>query len=314
MDVGLMIIVKMSQPTMTAERSSRLFAGTAPRRRKRRGDKVVERDGKRLRYSGIGRAAYWYNALRLSPSYELARRVRAGNHIDPAKLPADFATVLAVYDDLGDVTLDLDVWTSTYAFRAFGEGGVKPAVVSLGIGSHGNSDPFSSSKQALDAFQSGAWIEQGERTTLIAAIPVGMTKAQILKQVMALLETLPPSVRDTSPVAPKYKITATPHILSSARKYLRCLEMRATNPKLTLWQIGERTKLSSVHDGFLKRKNKPNEEEILKARKAIKETTSRAINRGHMIAENAARGIFPSYAKCPDAVAIDWADLGKRLG
>lgn len=295
------------------ERPSRLFSGTAPHRRKRRGDKVVERGGRRLRYSGIGKAAHWYNALLLSPSYELARRVRAGDHIDPAKLPADFATVLAVYDDLGDVTLDLDFWTSTYAFRAFGEGGAKPTVSHLGTAVHGDADPFSSSKLALDEFQQGAWIEQGERTTLIAAIPVGMPKAQILKQVTALLESMPSADRDTSPVAPKYNVTATPHIMSSARKYLRCLEMRATNPNITLWQIGERTKLSSVHDGFLKRKNEPTEDEISKARKAIKETTSRAINRGYMIAENAARGIFPSYAKCPNAVPIDWVELGKRL-
>lgn len=309
-----MIDAKTSQPTVTVERSSRLFSGIARRRRNRGGDRIVEQEGRRLRLSGIGKAAHWYNALRLSPSYELARRVRAGDHIDSAELPADFATVLAVYDALGDVTLDVDVWTNRYAFRAFGEGRAKPAVIQLGTAVHGDADPFSSSKLALDEFQRGTWIEQGERTTLIAAIPLGMTKAQILKQVTALLEALPASERDTSPVAPKYKVTATPHIMSSARKYLRCLELRAKNPKLTLWQIGECTKLSSVHDGFLKRKNEPTKDEILKARKAIKETTSRAINRGHMIAENAARGIFPSYAKCPDAVAIDWAELGKRLG
>lgn len=300
---------------MTAERPSSLFSRTAPRRRKGGGDRIVEREGRRLRYSGIGKAARWHHALRLSPSYELARRVRAGDHIDPAKLPADFATVLAVYDDLGDVTLDVDIWTDRYAFRAFGEGRVKPTVVQLGAAVHGDADPFSSSKLALDEFQRGAWIEQGERTTLIAAIPVGMTKTQMLKQVTTLLETLSPSVRDTSPVAPKYHVTATPHIMSSARKYLRCLEMRATNPTLTLWQIGERIKLSSVHDGFLKRKNEPRQEDILNARKALKETTSRAIKRGHMIAENAARGIFPSYAKCEHALPVDYPFIyRKRFG
>lgn len=296
------------------ERRARLFSGSTPRRRKGGGDRIVEQGGRRLPYSGVGKAFYWYSALRLSPSYELARRLRAGEHVDPAQLPADFATVLAVYDDLGDVTLDVDVWTELHAFRAFGEGGAKPTVVQIGTGGHGDEDPFSSSKLALDEFQNHAWVEQGERTTLIAAIPTGMSKSQILKQVGALLEALPSSERDTSPVAPKYKVTATPHILSSARKYVRCLELRAKNPHLTLWQIGERTKLSSTHQLFLARDHEPTQDEVLKARKALKETTNRAIRRGHMIAENAARGIFPSYAACPNAAPIDWADLAKRLG
>lgn len=32
-----------------------------------------------------------------------------------------------------------------------------------------------------------------------------------------------------------------------------------------------------------------------------------------MIAENAARGIFPSYQPCENAVAPDWRELGNLL-
>ena len=273
-----------------------------PRRRKGGGDRVVEQGGRRLRYSGIGRAYFWYSALQLSPSYELARRVRNGEDIDSDQLPADFAKVLSVYDDLGDVTLEPDEWTDRYAFRAFGEGGAKPTVIQLGTGRHGTSGPFASSKAALDEFQRTAWVEQGERTTLIAAIPVGLPKAQILKQVTALLDALPTSERDSSPVAPKYAVTATPYIMASARKYLRCLELRVKNPKLTNWQIGEKAKLSSAHKRFLLREHEPTEHELFEKRKLLKESTSRAIKRGHMIVENAARGIFPSYENCPDAL------------
>lgn len=66
MDVDLMIDGKMSQPIVTVKRQSRLFPGIGPRPRKGSGDGVVQQGGRRLRYSGIGKAAYWYDALRLS--------------------------------------------------------------------------------------------------------------------------------------------------------------------------------------------------------------------------------------------------------
>ena len=63
----------------------------------------------------LGFYLLWMEYLAVSPSYELARRYRAGglSHAEQEQLPADFDTVLAVYDDLGDVqrVTFLDWWS-----------------------------------------------------------------------------------------------------------------------------------------------------------------------------------------------------------
>lgn len=264
---------------------------------------VVERGGRKLNLAAIGRAAYWYGALQLSPSYELARLERAGQLPADTILPADFDAVLAVYDDLGDVTLDVEEWTNKYAFRAFGHGGEKPSVTSLGVIRYGDEQVAN----RLDDFASSTWIAQGERSSLIAAIPLGMAKAQILSQVAELLDAVQPTDRDTSPVLPRYKVTATSRLLVSARKYLRCLEIRKAHPTMPLWQIGMKARLSRQYNGLLGKS--ADGRGTLVERQNLKEMTSRAVSRGHMIAENAARGIFPSYAKCEPALSMDYERL-----
>ena len=71
---------------------------------------------------------------------------------------------------------------------------------------------------------------------------------------------------------------------------------------MPLWQIGLKAKLSDTYVGLMKKSEdgKGTDDE----RKMLKEMTSRAVSRGHMVAENAARGIFPSYKKCPHAIAF----------
>lgn len=261
---------------------------------------IIEQDDRKLSLSGIGRTRHWYDALRLSPSYELARQHHAGTLPADANLPADFDAVLAVYGDLGDVTLDIDEWVDKYAFKAFGRGGEKPSVSSLGVIRYGDER----TTNRLDDFTASTWIAQGERSTLIAAIPLGMTKAQILAQVAALLDDMQPTDRDTSPVVPKYKVEASPLVRKAAIKYLSCLKLRRRNPKMPLWQIGIKAKLSDTYTGLLK-KSEDGKGTFLE-RQNLKEMTSRAVSRGHLVAENAARGIFPSYKKLPTAMPIGW--------
>ena len=51
----------------------------------------------------IGMYLLWFEYLAISPSYELARRYRAGETIPSDVLPSDFEAVLSVYDDLARI-------------------------------------------------------------------------------------------------------------------------------------------------------------------------------------------------------------------
>lgn len=269
------------------------------------------REGDRwITFGAMKQVSVWFDFLRFSPSYELARRHRAGEHLRDTPLPADFDTVLAVYDDLGDVSRDMADWWLDRAYRQFGQGGKRPNVVSLGSASSDHPE-FDRITTNVEKYRQTEWIAQGERTVMVVAIPVGLPKAQIARQIELLVEDYPDVDRNLSPQAPKYRITGKKLDWESIYRYSRCLAAKADLAEATLWQIGLRANLSSTYTKLLDAPNEPPDKQA-EYRQALKILTSRGLNRGHMIAENAARGIFPTYAKCSDAVAMDWERVRRQ--
>lgn len=257
----------------------------------------------------------WFEYLALSPSYELARKFRAGvlTDADKAKLPADFDTVLAVYDDLGDVQgLPFEKWWLETAIPLFGYQGEKPRVARVGELRPDAADPTAKLKSSAVAYVDGAWREQGQQETLVLAIPVGLPKAQIAKQVAAFVEKIPEAERQTVSRPPKYQLLRRKLDRDSLFKYIMCMWLKANAPKLALWRIGVYAKVSSTYSGRLDPTATLPRHQQTDDRNALKILTSRALNRAHMMAENAARGLFPTYAKCANAVPPDWRAIDKQ--
>lgn len=272
----------------------------------RQGDKWVNYD--QLRWASL-----WFRFLAISPSYELARKCRAGELTGAEVLPADFDAVLAVYDDLGDVqVMHFQHWWKDGALRHFGYSGDKPSVTRIGV-ARGGADPeqWTALGDSLGAYAGENWLQQGERTTLVAAIPVGLPKAQIMKQLAALLDELPEVERKLIPQEPRYKLTGKKLDRQSIEKYLRALETKRKTPDAKLWEIGVKGKLSGTYSDQEARSQQRTYDQA-GDRKNLKELTSRALLRGHMIAENAARGLFPIYAKCEHAMPLDWPFLHEQ--
>lgn len=249
----------------------------------------------------------WLQFLRLSPSYELARKCRAGELNGSEALPADFDTVLAVYDDLGDVIVPRFVdWWREVGISHFGFEGEKPSPSLLGTIQHGGDNDLG---PAMRGYMSKSWPEQGEPKAIIAAIPVGLTKAQIAKWIDATFTEY--GGEAVTPAAPSYELTGRKLRRRSVWQYMRCLLTKAANPDMTLWQIGAKVKLSTTYSDQEARSQQRTYDKAID-HKNLKEMTSRALNRGQMLAENAARGIFPSYTKCPTAMPFDWAETHQR--
>ena len=266
----------------------------------------VIRDGDRwITFGAMKRVAAWFEFLRFSPSYELARRYRAGERSPDAALPADFSTVLAVYDDLGDVSGSMTDWWLGGANRSFGQGGEMPRVVGVGVVSSGQPE-FARVKDNVERYRQTEWISQGERKVMFVAIPVGLPKAQLTKQLGYLVDEFPPDAHVLSPQAPKYRVTGKKTEWGTIYRYLRCLQAKADLADATLWQIGLRAEVSSTYAKLLNSSPPPPPHERAEHRQTLKIYTSRGISRGHMIAENAARGVFPTYIKCPEAMPMDW--------
>ena len=260
--------------------------------------------------TNLGYYLLWFEFLAMSPSYELARRYHSDqwSDEDEAKRPPDFDRVLEVYADLGDVQRELfrDWWLNR-AFDAFGYKGKRPRVEEIAyIAPFTDSNPHFG--DAADRFIKGSWNESGQQRTLIVAIPIGLTRNTISRRINKMLDRYPVENRALLKVTPYYPLQAINLHRHSYFRYLYVFWHRCSFPNDPLWKIGARAKVSKaysrvdpqIHNG---------RHDMVDDKYRLKILTHRAIERGKMMAENAARGVFPSYAKCPHAIPFDLEEL-----
>ncbi len=256
----------------------------------------------------------WLEFLLVSPSYELARRHRTGQPdvVDEARIPADFATVLSVYDDLGDVRrVSFDEWWLEKGLRYFGYQGEPPTLEPIDVLLKENPKQLETALINYDAHIKGAWREQGKRPSAIIAIPLNLNRTEIMEQLGPLLDfydkTLKPHKQQIVQ-PPKYPLHGEKQDINSLIRYVTCICVKASSPDLKLFEVGGIAGLSSTYSSrFVADKTS------VEDRHALKILTSRALNRAMMIAENAARGIFPSYNRCENAVSPNWVELAALL-
>ena len=259
----------------------------------------------------------WFQFLRRSPSFELARRVRQGE--TGLVLPADFDAVLACYDNFGDVqSFSFRHWWRDVGVRHFGWEGEKPKLTRLGVIAYDDADDrLLRLRSSVRDYLTEEWLDEAQPTTIIAAIPVGVPKAQIMRQLSGMIDTITSEERSLDRKLAKpttaYALARTGKLhRPSVWKYLRCLMIKADYPAEPLWRIGLRAKLSATYSGMLDPNSPPPKHKEVDYKTSLKILTSRALLRGHMIAENAARGTFPSYAKCEHALPVDYEFIQRQ--
>ena len=96
-----------------------------------------------------------------------------------------FDAVLSVYDDLGDVQrIEFNNWWSDKAISVFGHEGAKPKVLSIDNlkASHNQH-----SAECVQTFVDGGWQQQAQPDTALVSIPLGLSKAQITRQLKKYL-------------------------------------------------------------------------------------------------------------------------------
>lgn len=279
---------------------------------------ISELTSKDLRSGGhwvkqISTYLLWFEFLAISPSYEMARRIRAGEQVDRAQLPADIDRVLAVYDDLGDVQKALfRIWWRDVGLIHFGFEGQEPAVTRIGYATH-NPDLTPELSESLGQYFSEDWIEQGRQRTLVLAIPVGMTQAKMFRQIKKQVARIKSERRVLIEPNVKYPLVGKRHHYNVLMRYLRMTWFRAAMHKKPLWQVGARANISQTYSPIL-RPDPENEVETYTAdRDMMTIIASRALLRTRMISENAARGKFPTHEKCETALEFDYLELRQRI-
>jgi len=271
--------------------------------------------------------------LRISPSYELARQIRTKgldkktqnklitklyepegktlSAIDKQAVITEFQSVLATYDEIGDIaTMTFDAWWQVRGIYIYGTPYSKPLVKQITrIEKDEDFEPlfYKPYEQYLTKIRSS----EGNPTSLILGLPLGMPKADLLRQISKLIDNakvplVTKSARASKALAAK-RLRSEPLFIQ-----LRILMAKAQYPDMQLWKVGLWAKVSAKHAKTLDLKESKKKFEDADSKEHLAILTSRAFKNAKQVAENAARGSFPSSkpVKLPN---YDFEDIYSRL-
>lgn len=255
--------------------------------------------------------------LRISPSYALAHEIRT-KKIAPSKqaplilklyrdtdkplakqaerdVISDFARVLSTYDEYGDIfQCSFEEWWANRGLAMYGSPHNKPIVKKIaGISQGELYEPLFG--RALEQYFNKQRASEGNPPALLLAVPVAQPKRQLLAYISKLIDAeavpLPiKSQRAIKPLAAKRLRSAPLFIM------LRILMARAQYPQLPLWRIGKHAGVSQKYAQTEITLNKKRLQDA-DAKIHLSILTSRYLLKAKCVAEQAARGQFPSSAK-----------------
>jgi hypothetical protein len=271
--------------------------------------------------------------LRISPSYELARQIRSQgldkktenklitqlyeaqgktlSAIDKQDVITGFQAVLATYDQFGDIsTQSFDDWWQARGIYIYGTPFSKPLVKQIArIDKDEDFEPMFN--KVYEHYLTKTRAAEGNPISLILGVPLGMPKADLLRQISKLIDIAKvplatKSARASKALAAK-RLRSEPLFIQ-----LRILMAKAQYPDMQLWKVGLWAKVSAKHAKTLDLKESKKKFEDADSKEHLAILTSRAFKNAKQVAENAARGSFPSSkpVKLPN---YDFEDIYSRL-
>jgi hypothetical protein len=258
----------------------------------------------------------WFQYLRFSPSYALAKKARTKGLTaqDKRNLPADFAKVLATYDLLGDVhNTVFRLWWQRNGYEVFGVPYEMPITQAIAV-IDGNIKPKKTDLDLFDKFLSEAHEHPNFGKSLVLSIPLDQPLKASLSQVKAFLQANQ-VVKESAPkkIKPKLSLQGQRFNSHALVKGFGLLMFKAAFPQFEHWRLGVVTKLSDSYSPALDHMAPRTAKDAIEAgdRILMGKITYRALDKYQKIAENAARGKFP----CSDPVAMapfDWQALNTQ--
>jgi hypothetical protein len=258
----------------------------------------------------------FFDWLQLSPSYRLAHWI-AQQKVKRAEvpLPEDFAVVERTYAAFGSVyrTYFGEWWFKRAQYEFGVSAAPKPtALLSLTHRQNETPDSLPSAQAALARYLESQRHAEGMPATVVVAIPVSGNRRRILSEVNALIERELPTTGQAAgqPAFILLNNRTRERTLLNAGKVLRA---QIAAPSARLFQVGNGTRLFKQYwtDPARPRSAGQNEK-----RRLMEIEVSRHLLRAYWLAENAARGRFPSIAPLPDdpnRPRFNYTALNKQL-
>ena len=259
----------------------------------------------------------WIDFLRISPSYEKARKAINGE-TDCGSLTqsiGEFDVVLRTFNDFGDVWRAMpsavDQWTQKKLFQAtLLDPNVREiaAIAAMDIGDREQIN--NKMTEYLDSIRPNS----GMHGSLILAIPPHLSKRDLLVQISNLLNTYHRIHEEHDEITPKpkakYECQVSKLREAAIRQSLEAVILRADNPNWPIWKIGAALNLHPIAAQDIEnaealietipegRKRLNKKDNAAGAKILMNSLVSRCFKRAFLLSENAAKGKFP----CVDAI------------
>ena len=273
-----------------------------------------ELQGSSWEESGLFATSDWrYDALvdylKLSPSYKLVCEwARKDRKVLPTNTPKDWAKLVKTYEDFGDVwRIPESRWWKSRGAALFG---IKAAKTQSFV--VGNSDATHLINSNTAAQSQNTWQDMGKPECLVLAIPTNQTKQMALKQINAIVRAGTFVSSKPKLVKPKYELIRSKLREPSIKLGTMALKMYQLG--YPLWLIGNQLDLSPAHHIKLDDEGNPNANELNLAEKKIRLQilASKLVAKAELIAENAARGLYPTDAL--NRYAIKFESATRKVG
>ncbi len=231
-------------------------------------------------------------------------------------LPADFADVERTYAAFGDVTQTYfwDWWLKTAQYQ-FGVS-LKPeakVLLKLNLKHEPSAEDIDKAKSELADYLYIDRPAQGNQALMVVAFPVHTDRKTMLKAFERLLDESYGTQQKSVGVAP-YSIIRNKMREQTLKVALKVLRARAALPNERLFVIGNKTNVSPAQLTSNERMRTRGEDSD--KRKKMEILTSRHLHRAYLLAENAARGRFPTLDPLPDdpnRLQFDYKELQQQF-
>lgn len=275
-------------------------------------------------------ALLFFTMLRISPSYEVARKMSLGPlaQRDHAALPPDFDEVLKTYAQFGDVQqVFFAEWWRYRGVPAL-TAPTEPAVRFLGLIGAGETDP-SPYQQSLEHHFTSERTADGLPISILLSMPLGLGRAKLVAQLEQVIDMWESQATAAEPAAWSGVLgVPTPASLNydgwmqglgakrnaTQSKALTSLLIRALRPDLPDWKVQclVTPNTTRAEDALRAERNKWKGGTVTADQRLLQNDLLRDLRNSRTLVENAARGRFPSTATVAKA-KFDWPEVGERL-
>jgi hypothetical protein len=266
------------------------------------------------------RLKLWSSFLRLSPSYNVARQLSKGEISKSAaeKTVADIDIVNKTYGNFGDVwqMTEEEHWQRN-SYELFGVHLAELNLKVVHVMQEGQAIDRYELDQAMQTYVEHTRAEMGNPLTALVSIPIDMNRADLVRLFNGMITYFKDNREDyvdENVPEPKYKMSGEKKHLKVLREYIDLVEYRAMQPHMQLWLVGQNLNVNRHYADALRTEGKLNQSGIVDAKNALTATVGRIQRQAMLVAENAARGFYPSYTQGNSfAKKFDFERLQKML-